>query len=108
MRFTYESSYISGGDMSADITGPAQDLSYIIGYSVQAVWSGSPVGNIIVQCSNDGITWKDITSTTTATGGGAGSVILNIVDAMYKKSRVIFSRTSGTGTLNVVLMAKGA
>lgn len=108
MRFTYESSYISGGDMSGNITGPAQDLSYIIGYAVHAIWTGTPTGNVTLQCSNDGITWKDISSTITATGGASGSVLLNITDAMYKKVRLTYTRTSGTGTLDVNFMGKGA
>lgn len=108
MRFTYESSYISGGDMSGNITGPAQDLSYIIGYAVHAIWTGTPTGTVVLQVSNDGVTWENITTTSTATGGIADSVLFNITDAMYKKVRLTYTRTSGTGTLNVTFMGKGA
>lgn len=93
----FNKNMIPSGDMSANITGSWIDISNTLGYCIQASWSGSPVGNIIIQGSLDQSVTKDIS--TTAAGGGAGQVFSNNDGIHYPWVRVIYTFTSGSGTL---------
>ena len=98
---------ISDGDMSGDITGSVLDINEIGCLAVQAVWSGSsPVGNVLVKGSNDGINYTPIASGSLAVSGNTGSAVLNVADIGYASLRVDYDNTSGSGTLNVKVNAK--
>jgi hypothetical protein len=103
--------------MGGDYTSSPVYLNQIAMGSIEAVWTGSPVGEIKLQVSvnhkeaaNGGVavagTWTDYTnseySMTTA-----GSVVWNLSNIGYQYIRVVYTRTSGTGTLNVFGMGKG-
>lgn len=87
--------------------------------SVQMVYSGSPNGTIKMQVSNDKVAvcnttnpacnvsnWIDYTPTI-STIAAAGSLLWNVHDMGYQWARVVYTKSSGTGTLNVTFMAKG-
>lgn len=95
---------ITNGNMAGSLASSTIDISNAMGYCVYAVWSGAPVGNIIIQASLDGVVFKDVS--TTAAGGAAGSVFSNNDGIHYPFVKVIYTFTSGTGTLNVNLSAK--
>lgn len=105
MRVTDKPDLILNGDMSGDVASETIDIQHLIGYAIQSVWTGSPTGNIVVQKSNDGVTW--FTEDTQAAGGGAGNDLFEQADVFYKYVRVFYNSTSGTGTLNTYLFAKG-
>lgn len=92
--------------MAANIISPASDLAKTDGYSVQAVWTGSPVGTIKLQVSDDSIHFFDYPSSTTAVSG-AGSVLWEITTAFYSHVRIVFTFSSGSGTLNARILGKG-
>ena len=99
---------IDAGDMSEDIESEIIDVSQIYAAAVQSVWSGSPVGNIIVQgsCDEDSPTnWSAID--TQAAGGGAGSDLVNLDGIGYRWLRVFYDDTSGTGSLTTRVNIKG-
>ena len=119
---------IVNGDMSAaTITSSAtiiQDLS-MIGYSF--TWTGSsPVGTIAVQVSNDfalnaqgGVanagTWNTITIEyqgapvqSVPVTGNTGNGFIDIDATGAYAMHVVYTKTSGTGTLNSVVNAKVA
>jgi hypothetical protein len=95
---------IKAGDMSANIPAVTKELSNVLGYCVQAVWSGSPVGNIVIQAGNDNSNWKVIS--TTAAGGGSGSLLSNNDGIHYAYVQVLYNFTSGSGTLDVTISGK--
>lgn len=95
---------IDSGDMSGNLDSGLIDLSNVLGYAVQAVWSGAPVGNIVIEGSNDGINFKTIS--TTAAGGSSGSILSNNDGIHYVYLKVIFTFTSGSGTLDVNVSGK--
>lgn len=90
--------------MTGNILSGGIDLSNVLGYAVQAVWSGTPVGNIIIKGSNDGLNFTTVS--TTAVGGAAGSLLVNNDGIHYNTLQVSYAFTSGTGTLDVTVSAK--
>ena len=101
-----ENTLISNESMGADITSRAQALPHIFGYCVQAVWTGSPVGTMTLEASNDGVIWSTVDGSTEAISG-AGDGIYHVTDVFYAYVRLKYTRTSGTGTLNVSINLKG-
>lgn len=114
---------VSNGDMSANIVSDAMPLDQIYGFAVQAVYSGSPVGSIKLQASCDPFplksnvanggpyvvqNWDDIVDSSIALPVANNIVTWNVNLAFYRFVRVVYTFTSGTGTLNVNLSVKGA
>ena len=100
---------VTAGTMSGSINSTPIDLDQYKSYSCQAVWTGAPVGNVKLQISDDIVSdcssvvnWIDYTSSSQATGGAAGSYLWNVSDANYRCVRVVYARTSGSGSINVV------
>ncbi len=112
---------ITNGDMStASITSDVINMENILFLAVQGVWTGTPTGTLKLQGSCDtgltiagnvtgsGVTnWTDITSATTAPSGSAGSGFIEVKETGLKWVRAVYTRSSGSGTLNVRFNAKG-
>jgi hypothetical protein len=98
---------ISDGDMSADVTSEAYAIESVVNWSVQFVWSGSPVGTVRVEHSNDRSNWSAITPLNQATGGSSGSHVAEYTGSGLRYVRAKFVHTSGSGTLNAFFFGKG-
>lgn len=104
---------ITAGDMSlASLTSTTLPLQFEDNVGLQFVWTGAPVGTIAVQVSLDQTNWTDIPSTAfvgtypvPGTTTSPGYLDMALLSAAYM--RVIYTRTSGTGTLNLMAVAKG-
>lgn len=105
--------------MTADrVSSPVNANQYGL-VDFQAVWTGSPVGNLYVQTSNDvgqtlpdgtvtGLTnWTTYTGSVQAAGGSAGDFAWYIWAAGFKWARLAYTFTSGSGTLNARVNEKG-
>jgi hypothetical protein len=105
--------------MSSNITSEVTiiDNKTLIGYDIS--WSGSsPVGMMSVQVSNtfsenpNGTirnpgTWTTLTlSAPTPVSGNTGNGFIDIDITGAYAIRLVYTRTSGTGTLNAVICAK--
>lgn len=102
---------ITDGDMSSNITSEVTIITNqsIIGY--QLSWSGSsPVGTAAVEVSNDyavngeGVvtnagTWS--TATSASISGNTGNGYFNMSNQSSYAIRLKYTRTSGSGTLQV-------
>lgn len=99
---------LTDGDMSADVTSSAVNVTYTDNIGIQLSWTGSsPVGNFYVQGTIDGSTWTALDFGTIPTAGGAaGDHLLNMNNLPYEQIRVFYDRTSGSGTLQAWVMAK--
>lgn len=104
--FTFNKHEIEDGDMSGNLSSSIIDISEVTGYCVHAIWSGAPVGNLLIEGSNDSSNFVAVN--TQATGGASGQHLLNVEKIHYRYLRVRFSFTSGTGTLNCYISAKRA
>lgn len=117
----------TGKSMAGNLTSKvtiANNLSHV-SYGVS--WSGStPIGAISVQVSNDysqnedgsvknAGTWNTLTfsvggspTTSIPVSGNTGNGMIDIVDTAVYALRLVYTATSGTGTLNAILCAKVA
>lgn len=112
---------ISAGDMSqATVVSNGIDMNQIALASIQAVYTGAPVGTLTLEISNDIVAIDPtvanqgaaVTNWSTYTGSSlaisaAGNFTYNLSDIGYRWIRVKYTKTSGTGTINATLSAKG-
>lgn len=102
----FEYALDSAASMGADHTSPAQALQQMQIASVQAVWTGSPVGTLSLLISNDGVTYSTYTGSSTAVSG-AGDFVWNLASLGFNYVKVKYTRASGTGSLNITVSGKG-
>lgn len=109
---------VTNGDMTADVTSTMINIGQLMVGSIQAVWTGTPVGNFTIELSNDvgqtspdgsvtGVTnWSLYTGSTQAAGGAAGNFMWLLDDLGAKWVRFKYTHSSSTGTLNARLNFK--
>lgn len=114
LRFT-SSQIVTSGDMSTtEVDSIPVDMNQILNASIQAVYTGSPVGTLKLQfsdsltlpCNSSSIVWNDYTGSSQSITV-AGRFAYNLLDAGYRCLRLVYVRTSGTGTLNATFSGKG-
>jgi hypothetical protein len=112
---------IVNGDMSGDLASMVTVISNMSMMSYSYSWTGStPVGSISVQVSNDyrqnsdgsvanAGTWNSLTlSASTAVSGNTGNGLIDIDQLGAYAIRTVYTRTSGTGTLQATFKGKSA
>lgn len=110
---------ISAGDMStASITSIAQQVMYLDDIGIQINFTGTPTGSFEIQISADHVedaqgnvktagNWVPMTFTTApVASGAAGSIYLDIATLSAPYLRVVYTRVSGTGSLDVFVTGK--
>ncbi len=105
---------LTNQSMGASFFSPAVNLEHIQMCALQLVWTGAaPTGDFKIQGSctpiqNNGVAqdWSDIAGSSIAITA-AGDAIINITDIGYDQLRLVYTRTSGTGTINARFVVKG-
>lgn len=97
---------ILNGDMSGNLTSPWVDLSKINNYSITADWTGSPVGEFKIEFGNDEALPRTIPQSVIAVNGPNDASFIEATPA-YDKVRVVYTATSGSGSLTVQINGKG-
>ncbi len=113
---------INAVSMATTITGPATNIQGMPGISYDLTWTGAPVGTFQVQVSNSYFlnpegallsagSWNTLpTSAFTGTypvpAGTSGNGFLDVVGTECAWVRLVYTATSGTGTLTVFCAAK--
>ena len=105
--------------MSGNLTSAVTILQSLTLVSYSLSWTGtSPVGTVLVQVSNDyslnangtvnnAGTWTTLTlSTSASVSGNTGTGFINLGTVAAYAIRLLYTATSGTGNLNVVINAK--
>lgn len=90
--------------MGSNLTSEVIDISELTGFAIHSIWTGSPVGNLLVQGSNDGTNFYTID--THAAGGALGQHIYNAAGQHYRYVRLAYTYTSGTGALTSYISGK--
>lgn len=112
----FNEAIITAGDMSGSLNSSTVHLDSIYAFSVQAVWTGtSPVGTLKLQASDDFLlnpgdavtNWIDIAGASAAVSGNTGSQMFNYNGAGFQHVRLVYTFTSGVGTLNARIFNKG-
>jgi hypothetical protein len=110
---------LSGVDNSTAKNTAAVDLENMLGYAIQCIFTGSPMGTIKLQGSNDfnsdanfnvgtfaPTNWTDISGASSDITT-AGSVLFNANGAYYRWVRAVWTPGSSSGALTVELNSKG-
>lgn len=118
---------VVNGDMSqATINSIGLDIGQVYVSAIQAIYTGSPVGTLKLQVSCDNVApvqwssqsaivtnpaanvihWTDYTgSSLSITTAGDFAWLINPVG--FRWIRLVYTKTSGTGTLNATFNGKG-
>jgi len=115
---TGTSSFSSSGDVAQtnQYSNPIS-LRHLSAYSIQVTTTGTPSGTFKLQMSNDNpeyggkyplstMTWVDIDGST-LTVTAAGNIAWNAQGAGYLWARVVWTKSSGTGTIAGRFNGKG-
>ena len=110
---TVQTQLSSAVSMGATSTSGILNLKASEGYCIHAIVSAgaSPVGVLKLQGSvnYNSVTgvgnWFDLSGSVNITADG--DTVFNISDAYYLWVRAVYTRTSGTGTLNIYGCSKG-
>jgi hypothetical protein len=97
---------IVNGNMDANITSPGFLVTQGWLVSIQAHWTGAPVGSLELLISNDNITYSVYTGSSTPVSG-PGNFLWNCVAAGYNYVQLQYTFVSGTGVLNATINYKG-
>jgi hypothetical protein len=110
---------ITSGDMSQSfITSSITGIQYLDNIGIQLNWTGTPIGSFSFQVSIDhaqdnrgNVTvvgnWVTLAvSPTIAAAGTSDQAYVDINQTGATFIRVLYTKTSGTGTLNAFLSAK--
>lgn len=100
------------------VNGDAFNVDNLLHAAIQAIWSAgaTPVGTLKLQGSCDApvsgkgtdvTNWSDL-GVTASVSGNTGSAILQAANMGFKWLRLVYTNTSGTGTLNAFANAKDA
>jgi hypothetical protein len=100
VTFNDETSVSMSTDIQSDIIVSMGSI-----FSIQLVYTGSPVGLLKLEYSLDKTNWSDASGTTTSISN-ADNTIYSLVNVAVPYIRIIFSRTSGSGTLTAKMCAK--
>ena len=104
---------------SATLTSSVVEIRNQDNVGIQLSWTGTPVGTFAVQISinhaqdaSGNVTvagdWVTLTlSPSIAAAGTPDSAIIDLNQMSASYIRVVYTRTSGTGTLNAYITAKG-
>lgn len=107
---TYGSHFVSGGSVGSTFTTPPIPLDLYNGFYIEATITAgsSPAGTFKLQSSASGgpTTYVDVTSTSQVVSGN-GTVSWNVTGAQYRFVQVVYTRTSGSGTLDCWFNGKG-
>lgn len=106
MRIAHKYPLLIGGDMSGNITTASFLVEQGWLVSMQAVWTGAPVGSLELLISNDNITYSVYTGSVTVVSG-AGDFLWNCVACAFNYMKVHYTFASGTGSLNITANYKG-
>lgn len=112
------SSAMTGTDT---ITSDAIPVDQLWGFAIQAVWTGTPNGQLKLQASCDAplragqvsdgdsnvTNWVDVSDSFYTVSGTAGNYMWNFASVGFRFVRLSYTNVSGTGELSAVLCAKG-
>lgn len=110
---------MAAGDMATSLNSDVVDVRNLVVGSVQVDFTGAPVGTVKLQCSNDSYqflkqpepqpaptNWTDVADSAVSISA-AGNIMYNLSSIGYDLLRVVYTRSSGTGTMTIRMVGKG-
>lgn len=101
---------VNATSLATTFTSSSQDVVSCRRLCFQISWTGSsPVGSLKVQGSNDGITFADDPEVSPVSiSGASGSALIKIDNVSYNFAQLVYTSTSGTGTIDIWVNGKRA
>ena len=93
---------LTAANVASAQTSESIDLRFNFGVFIQASYTGSPSGDVVLQASSDNVVWTDIDKVTIS---GASNFINK--DAIYAPYIRVYKAAGGTGTITVNVTIKG-
>lgn len=90
--------------MASDTTSISKNVRQARCVAVQMIYTGTPVGSLIIQASNDNVNFSAVSTTAVS---AAGSTMINFDAPAWGYIRVFYDATSGAGNLSARINAKG-
>jgi hypothetical protein len=108
---------ITAGNMSGNLTSPVTNIKFLDNVLMEFVATGSPGGSYSVEVSADYQTdnngnvinagnWTALEFNPSPIITGAGTVVIDMNQLSAPYIRAKYTRTSGTGSLNLFMSAK--
>lgn len=106
---------------AATTNGAAFGIDHMVGYSITAAvveTVATLAGTLKIQASNNAFAdnvnnneaadavWVDV-SGSSQNVSGSGNFLWNVADAEYRAFRLVWTKTTGTGTFDIQIVAKG-
>ena len=107
---------INAQSMGASITGSPTNIQYLDNCSIQLNFTGTPTGSFSIQGSLDhaanaltGVeqtagNWIEFTGASAT--GAANNILIDLNQLSFPWIRIVYTRVSGTGTLDAYISAK--
>lgn len=95
--------------MAASFESEPLDILYFRGYSISLTFTGSPVGTVKIQLSNDTEdpeNWVDLTDSSVSITE-AGNIVYEVTESFSSFVKVVYTRSSGSGFMSGNITAKG-
>jgi len=93
--------------LGASVNSSELDVTRLIYASIAIDWTGTPTGTLTLEAKNGSSSWIAITGQSQALAGASGSIMLTLTILPWEKIRLSYARTSGTGSVTGVVIAKG-
>lgn len=101
-----QATLVDAANAAVSITSVAYDLGDLKSCSIHVDFTGSDLaGSLKLQASNDNSDWVDVGNSTQSVTS-ATSHLWNITSAEYRYIRPVWTASSGSGNITVVLYAK--
>ena len=94
--------------MTQTLTSTVVNESFLDNIGFQFIWTGAPTGTITIKASQDGATFTMLVLSPTITqpAGTASNDIANVNQFPFKFIEVVYTPTSGSGSLIVWMSCK--
>ena len=90
----------TGTSMAGNLTSNWIPVMLGHGYSIEAIWTGTPNGQFYVETSNNpGSIGDEIPGSAVVVSGAAGQNMWNIENPRYRYARLVWIASSSTGAL---------
>lgn len=93
------------GNMNADVYSAPIPVSMATYASLHAAWTGSPVGTLLIEASDDStftLPWATIAASQISING-PGNVIYGLSEIGYAFIRLHYEAVSGSGALSAII-----
>lgn len=100
---------VENQSMASSFDSPSTDLSTVQGFSIQAKHTGSPVGVLKLQISDNEtlLGWDDYPNSEMDVPSSNGVYTWNVSEVHFDSVRLVYTATSGSGTLTAYINGKG-